>query len=100
MSCAPTPAFADGSRAAQATDNKLADAAKMNFTKKCVADATGEEACRLLGAALRALRSACIARARGRAGGDEPLAEFVALLMDGRDDDSHRNADIDKDGLG
>jgi hypothetical protein len=36
---APTLAFADGSCAAQATDKKLAGAAKTSFLKKCSADA-------------------------------------------------------------
>jgi len=40
--CAPTLAFAEPSCVAQATDKKLAGAAKTSFTKKCVADATGE----------------------------------------------------------
>jgi hypothetical protein len=39
---APTLAFADASCVAQATDKKLAGAAKTSFMKKCVADATGE----------------------------------------------------------
>jgi hypothetical protein len=36
----PTLAYADPSCAAQATDKKLAGAAKDSFTKKCVNDAT------------------------------------------------------------
>lgn len=39
---APTLAFADASCVAPATEKKLAGAAKTSFTKKCVADATGE----------------------------------------------------------
>ena len=39
---APTLAFADASCTAQATDKKLAGAAKTSFTKKCVKDASGE----------------------------------------------------------
>jgi hypothetical protein len=38
---APTLAFADSSCIAQATEKKLAGAAKTSFTKKCVKDATG-----------------------------------------------------------
>ena len=38
---APTLAYADSSCAAQATDKKLAGAAKDSFLKKCVNDATG-----------------------------------------------------------
>ena len=38
---APALAYADPSCAAQATDKKLAGAAKDSFTKKCVSDATG-----------------------------------------------------------
>ena len=39
---APTLAFANPTCVAQATDKKLAGAAKDSFTKKCVADASGE----------------------------------------------------------
>lgn len=38
----PTLAFADPSYLAQAADKKLAGALKTSFTKKCVAEATGE----------------------------------------------------------
>jgi hypothetical protein len=38
----PALAVADPSCVAQATDKKLAGAAKTNFANKCVADATGE----------------------------------------------------------
>jgi hypothetical protein len=67
---APTLAFADGSCAAQATDKKLAGAAKTSFLTKCNADATA--ACdkqaadkKLAGAAKTSFLNKCYADAKG-----------------------------------
>jgi hypothetical protein len=67
---APTLAFADPSCAAQATDKKLTGAAKMSFTKKCVADATADcdkQAAdkKLAGAAKTSFTKKCVADASG-----------------------------------
>src|ERR1700722_9787672 len=45
---------------------------------------------------LRKLFPSRRAWARRRAGGDEDFAIFVALVVNGADDDAHRHADIDK----
>jgi hypothetical protein len=67
---APTLAFADASCVAQATDKKLAGAAKTSFMKKCDADAAA--ACdkqaadkKLAGAAKTSFTKKCAADATG-----------------------------------
>ena len=67
---APTLAFADPTCAAQATDKKLAGAAKTSFLKKCAADAAA--ACdkqaadkKLAGAAKTAFTKKCSTDAAG-----------------------------------
>ena len=67
---APTLAFADPTCAAQATDKKLAGAAKTSFLKKCAADAAA--ACdkqaadkKLAGAAKTSFTKKCSADATG-----------------------------------
>jgi hypothetical protein len=67
---APTLAFADPSCVAQATDKKLAGAAKTSFLKKCEADAA--KACdkqaadkKLAGAAKTSFTKKCVADASG-----------------------------------
>jgi hypothetical protein len=67
---APTLAYADSSCAAQATDKKLAGAAKDSFTKKCVNDA--KVACdkaaadkKLAGAAKDSFTKKCVNDATG-----------------------------------
>ena len=67
---APTLAFADASCAAQATDKKLAGAAKTSFLTKCKKDA--QAACdsqaadkKLAGAAKTSFTKKCVADATG-----------------------------------
>jgi hypothetical protein len=67
---APTLAYADASCVAQATDKKLAGAAKTSFLKKCDADATA--ACdtqaadkKLAGAAKTSFTKKCVKDATG-----------------------------------
>ena len=67
---APTLAYADSSCAAQATEKKLAGAAKTSFLKKCDADA--KAACdtqaadkKLAGAAKTSFLKKCVADATG-----------------------------------
>ncbi|MGO4872804.1 MAG: hypothetical protein ACLPGW_19735 [Roseiarcus sp.] len=67
---APTLAFADPTCVAQATDKKLAGAAKTSFLKKCEADAA--KACdkqaadkKLAGAAKTAFTKKCVSDASG-----------------------------------
>ncbi len=67
---APTLALADGSCAAQATDKKLAGAAKTSFLKKCSADAGADcdkQAAdkKLAGAAKTSFTKKCVADATG-----------------------------------
>ena len=67
---APTLAFADGSCTAQATDKKLAGAAKTSFLKKCDADAAAscdKQAAdkKLAGAAKTSFTKKCVADATG-----------------------------------
>ena len=70
LASAPTLAFADPTCAAQATDKKLAGAAKTSFLKKCTADA--DAACdkqaadkKLAGAAKTSFTKKCSADAAG-----------------------------------
>jgi hypothetical protein len=67
---APTLAFADPTCVAQATDKKLAGAARISFLKKCEADAAA--ACdkqaadkKLAGAAKTSFTKKCVADASG-----------------------------------
>jgi len=67
---APTLAYADSSCAAQATEKKLAGAAKTSFLKKCDSDA--KAACdkqsvdkKLAGAAKASFTKKCVADATG-----------------------------------
>ena len=67
---APTLAFADASCSAQATDKKLAGAAKTSFLKKCTTDATADcdkQAAdkKLAGAAKASFTKKCVADATG-----------------------------------
>jgi hypothetical protein len=67
---APTLAFADASCATQATDKKLAGAAKTSFLKKCDADATvscDKQAAdkKLAGAAKTSFTKKCVKDATG-----------------------------------
>ncbi|MGD0642243.1 MAG: hypothetical protein ABSC22_15965 [Roseiarcus sp.] len=67
---APTLAFADPTCVAQATDKKLAGAAKTSFLKKCEADAAtscDKQAAdkKLAGAAKTAFTKKCVADASG-----------------------------------
>jgi hypothetical protein len=67
---APTLAFADPSCAAQATDKKLAGAAKTSFMKKCSADAAtscDNQAAdkKLAGAAKTSFTKKCVTDATG-----------------------------------
>jgi hypothetical protein len=67
---APTLAYADSSCAAQATDKKLAGAAKDSFLKKCVSDAkaTCDKAAadkKLAGAAKDSFTKKCVNDATG-----------------------------------
>jgi hypothetical protein len=67
---APTLAFADSSCTAQATDKKLAGAAKTSFMKKCSADAAtscDNQAAdkKLAGAAKTSFTKKCVADATG-----------------------------------
>jgi hypothetical protein len=66
----PTLAFADGSCTAQATDKKLAGAAKNSFITKCTKDA--QAACdsqaadkKLAGAAKKSFTTKCVKDASG-----------------------------------
>jgi hypothetical protein len=70
LAAAPTLAFADGSCMAQATDKKLAGAAKTSFLKKCDADAatscdTQAADKKLAGAAKTSFTKKCVADATG-----------------------------------
>jgi len=67
---APTLAYADSTCAAQATDKKLAGAAKTSFLKKCESDA--KDACdkqaadkKLAGAAKTSFVKKCVSDATG-----------------------------------
>ena len=67
---APTLAFADQSCAGQATDKKLAGAAKTSFMKKCSADASAscnQQAAdkKLSGAAKTSFTKKCVTDATG-----------------------------------
>lgn len=67
---APTLAFADATCAAQATDKKLAGAAKTSFLKKCASDAAASCAAqatdkKLNGAAKTSFTKKCTADATG-----------------------------------
>jgi len=67
---APTLAFADSSCVAQATDKKLAGAAKTSFMKKCDADAAtscDKQAAdkKLAGAAKNSFTKKCVSDATG-----------------------------------
>ncbi len=66
----PTLAFADPSCVAQATDKKLAGAAKTSFMKKCSSDAAascGQQAAdkKLAGAAKTSFTKKCVTDATG-----------------------------------
>ena len=68
---APTLAFADASCTAQATDKKLAGAAKTSFMKKCTTDAAADcdkQAAdkKLAGAAKTSFTKKCVADATGQ----------------------------------
>ena len=70
LTCAPALAYADSSCATQATDKKLAGAAKDSFLKKCVNDA--KAACdkaaadkKLAGAAKDSFTKKCVKDATG-----------------------------------
>lgn len=70
LSGLPTLAFADPSCLAQATDKKLAGAAKTSFMKKCAADASNscdKQAAdkKLSGAAKTSFTKKCVADATG-----------------------------------
>ncbi|MDR3571462.1 MAG: hypothetical protein P4L81_04680 [Candidatus Pacebacteria bacterium] len=67
---APTLAYADSSCAAQATDKKLAGAAKTSFLKKCDSDAKADcdkQAAdkKLAGAAKNSFTKKCVSDATG-----------------------------------
>ena len=59
---APTLAYAQGSCSAQATDKKLAGAAKTSFMKKCVTDSCNAQAAdkKLAGAAKTSFTTKCV----------------------------------------